>query len=158
MVPWPGTGVLGCPKVTYCEESGAKQGDQASQEPRGDGPKGGDQHLRSHTHHSCTSQSGILDLNLMEQDMAGGNGSMEDTDMGLGGVGFLGDQTGSPQPQESLTGAFTPGVFRLTSLVRRDMGSAGDMGLAQERTYHPQGVLLIEDRPEDEGGQGARCQ
>lgn len=84
--------------MTHREESEAKQGDQASQKARGDGSKGSDQHLPSHTHHSCTSQSGILDLNLMEQDMVGGTGSLEDTGMELGGVGFLRNQTGSPGP------------------------------------------------------------
>lgn len=32
------------------------------------------------------------------------------------------------------------------------------MGLSQERTYHPWGALLVEDRREDEGGNGARHQ
>lgn len=33
-----------------------------------------------------------------------------------------------------------------------------DMGLSQERTYHPQCALLVEDRQEDQGGQCARRQ
>lgn len=83
--PLPWISVLGCPKVTHREESEAKWGDQANQKPCDEGPKGSDQHLPSHTHHSQASQGGILDLNLMEQDMLWGTGSMESISTGLGG-------------------------------------------------------------------------
>lgn len=82
--------------MTHREESEAKWGDQANQKPCNEGPKGGDQHLPSHTHHGHSSQGGILDLNLMEKDMVWGTGSIKSNSMGLGGRAvFLRDQISS---------------------------------------------------------------
>lgn len=93
--PCPGTGVLGPPKAAHREEPEAKWRDQTSQEPCDESPKGGDQHLPSHTHHGRTSHGGILDLDLMEQDMGRGL-ACGGHQCGAGGIwGFLGLQTGS---------------------------------------------------------------
>lgn len=78
------------PKATHRKESEAKQGDQASQKPCNESPKGGDQHLPRHPHHSCAGQGSILDLNLREWDMVRGTSAQGQEDLG-----FTGDQTGS---------------------------------------------------------------